>query len=142
MKKLLLCLVTLLVSGNLSATPTINGSDLFDMFYDINAHGSYTYAQKVMKNHGYRLIQKEDYGDGRNYVLHYAVPGCETVEIGWQGAVGFGIKVSTSSATLGLQLQQRALRRGFRNMDGDETIKSDGKCFLWLSDSGFWMYGR
>lgn len=117
------------------------GAKLFDIIYDINKHGDYAYAKKVMKDQGFTLVKKEKGNTDYNY--YYASPDGDTLNIGDQGAVGFGIHASFSTEQIGRQAKERAFSRGF-SCEPDSNIYSDQHhCFLWIFDNtGMWIYGR
>jgi hypothetical protein len=117
------------------------GAKLFDIIYDINKHGDYAYAKKVMKDQGFTLVKKEKGNTDYNY--YYASPDGDTLNIGDQGAVGFGIHANFSTEQIGRQAKEQAFSRGF-SCEPDSNIYSDlHHCFLWIFDNtGMWIYGR
>lgn len=142
MKRIAMILLALMLAGTAQTVMAQNaGEKLFDIIYDINKHGDYAYAQKVMQDHGFTLIKKETGNTDYNY--YYASPDGDTLNIGDQGAVGFGILASFSTEQIGRQAKECAIARGF-SCEPDSNIYSDlHHCFLWIFDnSGMWIYGR
>lgn len=142
MKRIAMILLALMLAGTAQTVMAQNaGEKLFDIIYDINKHGDYAYAQKVMQDHGFTLTKKETGNTDYNY--YYASPDGDTLNIGDQGAVGFGILASFSTEQIGRQAKECAISRGF-SCEPDSNIYSDQHhCFLWIFDnSGMWIYGR
>ena len=90
---------------------------------------------------GFTLVKKEKGNTDYNY--YYASPDGDTLNIGDQGAVGFGIHASFSTEQIGRQAKEQAFSRGF-SCEPDSDIYSDlHHCFLWIFDNtGMWIYGR
>ena len=121
----------------------INGADLFDLLYDINAKADYAYAEKKLAKNGFRLLEKKLYDeDIEEYVLTFEHPDVGQLEVGWFGAVGFGLTFTTDSKELAEEVFGQAEARGFTEVEGADYMFSDGKCFFWKNDTGLWMYGR
>lgn len=142
MKRIAMILLALMLAGTAQTVMAQNaGEKLFDIIYDINKHGDYAYAQKVMQDHGFTLTKKETGNTDNNY--YYASPDGDTLNIGDQGAVGFGILASFSTEQIGRQAKEQAFSRGF-SCEPDSNIYSDlHHCFLWIFDNtGMWIYGR
>lgn len=142
MKRIAKLLLALMLLGTAQTVMAQNaGAKLFDIIYDINKHGNYSYAKKVMHDHGFTLVKKEKGNTDYNY--YYASPDGDTLNIGDQGAVGFGINASFSSEEIGRQAKERAFFRGF-SCEPDSNIYSDQHhCFLWIfGNTGMWIYGR
>jgi len=119
------------------------GAALFDLLYDINAHADYDYTDQVLVENGFRLEKKELYDEGINeYVCTYNHPDYGEVVAGWFGAVGYGLTLTTDAQQLAEEVMEQADERGFKLEDGTDYMYSDGKCWIWKNDTGFWMYGR
>ena len=142
MKRIAILLWVLMLTGTAQIVMAQNaGAKLFDIIYDINKHGDYAYAKRVMHDHGFILVKKEMGNTDYNY--YYASPDGDTLNIGDQGAVGFGILASFSTEQIGRQAKECAIARGF-SCEPDSNIYSDQHhCFLWIFDNtGMWIYGR
>ena len=142
MKRIAMLLLALMLTGTAQTVMAQNaGAKLFDIIYDINKHGDYAYAKKVMKDQGFSLVKKEMGNTDYNY--YYASPDGDPLNIGDQGAVGFGIHASFSTEQIGRQAKEQAFSRGF-SCEPDSNIYSDlHHCFLWIFDNtGMWIYGR
>ena len=116
---------------------------LFDLLYDINAKADYDYGDNALTKKGFHLKEKRPYDEYIDeYVFTYQHPDYGQVEMGWCGAVGFGLTLTTDSEQLAEQVFERAVSRGFKLEEGTDYMYSDGNCFIWKSNTGFWMYGR
>ena len=119
------------------------GAALFDLLYDINAHADYDYADNALTENGFQLQKKRQYDEYiEEYVYTYQHPDYGQVEMGWFGAVGFGLTFTADSEQLAEEVFKQAESRGFKEEEGADYMYTDGKCFIWKSDTGFWMYGR
>lgn len=131
-------------SGNTTVTPSNTqntGADLFNLAYDLNKRCSYIYTQKVMREKGFRLIEKHMEGSDFQYL--YVNANKDTISIGDYGSVGFGLFLTISSEKIGKQAMERALAMGFTDEDNTGYMYSDGHCCIWTFGScGYWMYGR
>ena len=119
------------------------GAALFDLLYDINANADYAYTDQMLVENGFQLEKKELYDEGINeYVCTYNHPDYGQVVAGWFGAVGYGLTLTTDAEQLAEEVMEQAEERGFKMEEGTDYMYTDGKCWIWKNDTGFWMYGR
>lgn len=115
------------------------GAELFNFAYDLNKQCSYIYAQRMLREKGFRLIEK--HSEGRDYRYLYTNAEKDTISIGDYGSVGFGLMLSIYSEKKGKQAMERALAMGFTHED--DLMYDDGHCSIWaFGNCGYWMYGR
>lgn len=142
MKKKQLLLMTLaLIPLAVFAQNTLDGAKLFNLAYDLNKHADYIYTQRVMRDNGFRLIEK--HLEGCDFQYLYTNNSKDTICIGDYGATGFGLNLSIYSKEKGKQAYKHAVSMGFK-YDGDsDYIYSDGHCCFWFfGECSYWMYGR
>lgn len=119
------------------------GAALFNLFYGINTCADDAYAEEMLTKKGFRLEDKMLYDEELGkYVYTFVHPEYGKAEVGWQGAVGYGVLFTTESRPLLQQMSDQADRSGFRLDDGSDYIYTDGATFLWKNLDGIWMYGR
>ena len=123
------------------------GTALFDLLYDINAHADYAYTDQALVKNGFKLEKKElycEYENIKEYQYTYKHPDYGQVVAGWFGAVGYGLTLTTDSKQLAEEVMKRAEERGFKMEDGSDSdfMYSNGNCWIWKHNDYLWMYGR
>lgn len=134
-------LFLILAAMPLKAQNTLDGAKLFNLAYDLNKRADYIYTQRVMRDNGFRLIEK--HLEGRDFRYLYTNASRDTLVIGDYGSVGFASTLSVDSEEKGRQAFKYAKSIGFTSEGDDDYYYTDGHCSCWVFDIySYWIYGR